>query len=86
MPDEAKERIGGPEGRSLPRRRWNEAEKHRTVAEGYQPGISVSVVARRHDLNTNQLFTWRRRFHELAGDAGLAGSCPLVVERRGASR
>ena len=66
MPDEAKEPIGGPEGRSPPRRRWSEAEKRWIVAESYQPGASVSVVARRHDLNTNQLFTWRRRFRELA--------------------
>ena len=40
------------------------------MAESYQPGVSVSVVARRHDLNTNQLFTWHRQFRELAGDAG----------------
>ena len=50
------------------------------MAESYEPGVSVSVVARRHDLNTNQLFTWRRRFQELAGDAGAGGFVPLVVE------
>jgi transposase len=80
MPDEAKEPHDGREGRSPPRRRWSEAEKRRIVAESCQAGVSVSAVARRHDLNTNQLFTWRRRFRELAGDAGAGGFVPVVVE------
>ena len=40
-----------------PRRRWGEAEKRRIVAENYQPGVSVSVVARRNDVNANLVFT-----------------------------
>jgi transposase len=43
------------------RRRWTEEEKARIVAECEAPGSSVSMVARRHDLNTNMLFTWRRQ-------------------------
>jgi transposase len=31
------------------------------VAETQAPGASVSVVARRHDVNSNQLFRWRRQ-------------------------
>jgi transposase len=31
------------------------------VAETQVPGASVSVVARRHDVNSNQLFRWRRQ-------------------------
>ena len=31
------------------------------VAETLVPGASVSVVARRHDVNSNQLFRWRRQ-------------------------
>ena len=30
------------------------------VAETLEPGSSVSIVARRHNVNTNQLFKWRR--------------------------
>ncbi len=30
------------------------------VAETYEPGMSVSLVARRHGIAPNQLFTWRR--------------------------
>jgi hypothetical protein len=44
------------------RRQWSAAEKRRIVAEADEPGASVSVVARRYDLNTNMLFTWRREF------------------------
>jgi transposase len=43
------------------RRVWTEDEKRRIVAETLAPGASVSVVARRHDLNTNTVFTWRRQ-------------------------
>ncbi len=45
------------------RRRWSEAEKRRIVAESDEPGVSVSLVARRHDVNANQVFTWRRWIH-----------------------
>ena len=37
-----------------------EDEKRRIVAETYERGASVSEVARRHDLNANLLFSWRR--------------------------
>ena len=42
------------------RRQWSEAFKRQIVAETLEPGASVSVVARRHDVNANQLFKWRR--------------------------
>jgi transposase len=31
------------------------------VAETQARGASVSIVARRHDVNSNQLFLWRRQ-------------------------
>ena len=43
------------------RRLWSDEEKRRIVAETLAPGASVSIVARRHDLNANMLFTWRRQ-------------------------
>jgi transposase len=42
------------------RRQWTEAFKRQVVAETLEPGASVSIVARRHDVNANQLFKWRR--------------------------
>ncbi|PBB58118.1 MULTISPECIES: transposase [Mesorhizobium] len=35
-------------------------EKQRLVAKSCDPGASVSLVAWRHDINANLLFTWRR--------------------------
>jgi transposase len=42
------------------RRRWTAAEKVRMVEETHEPGATVSLVARRHGVAPNQLFTWRR--------------------------
>ena len=58
------------------RRRWPVALKRQIVAETFAPGASASVVARRHDVNTNQLFRWRRDWRDgllgpVDGDHGL---------------
>jgi transposase len=42
------------------RRFWSEEEKRRIVAQTYAPGVSVSQVGRRYDVNANLIFTWRR--------------------------
>ena len=42
------------------RRRWTAPEKVRMVEETFEPGMTVSLVARRHGVAPNQLFTWRR--------------------------
>lgn len=42
------------------RRRWTASEKVAMVRETYEPGMSVSLVARRHGVNPNQLFQWRK--------------------------
>ena len=47
-------------GSTRKRRQWPEVLKRRMVAETLEPGASVSIVARRHDVNANQLFKWRR--------------------------
>jgi hypothetical protein len=43
------------------RRRWTEADRRRLVAETLAPGATVHAVARRHGVNTSQLFTWRKQ-------------------------
>jgi transposase len=47
------------------RRKWTAEQKRRIVEETRAPGASVSVVARRYDLNANLLFKWKR--HDEAG-------------------
>ncbi len=46
------------------RRRWTAEQKKAMVLETEQPGMSVSVVARKYEVHPNQLFRWRRLFHE----------------------
>src|ERR671913_282207 len=55
------------------RRRWSTEEKVRIVEETYLPGNSVSLVARRHGIAGNQLFTWRRLMAQAALTAASAG-------------
>src|SRR5438874_9865265 len=52
-------------------RSWPETLKREIVAASFEPGTSVSLVARRYDLNTNQLFSWRKIYRDglLAGPA-----------------
>jgi transposase len=59
------------------RRRWPEALKRQIVAETLEPGSSVSIVARRHDVNANQLFQWRR---QLLAKSPTSGGTLLPVE------
>ena len=44
------------------RRRWNEEDKRRFVAEAFAPGAVVAHVARRHGLAESCLYAWRKRF------------------------
>ncbi len=53
---------GGGAARGRRRRSWGLDEKRRIVEESLEDGASLAEVARRHDLNANQLFTWRRQF------------------------
>jgi len=39
-------------------------ERRQIVEETLKPGASVSVVARAHDVNANQVFYWRRQYRE----------------------
>jgi transposase InsO family protein len=55
------------------RRRWLAEEKAAIVQETYAPGMSVSLVARRHGIAPNQLFRWRRLYADGALSAVGAG-------------
>jgi len=55
------------------RRRWTPEEKVQIVEETYLPGMSVSLVARRHGIAGSQLFNWRRLMAQGALTAAGAG-------------
>ena len=42
------------------RRLWDDEEKRQIVAQTRVPGVSVSGVARRYDVNANLVFKWLR--------------------------
>ena len=48
------------------RRGWSAEDKARIVSESFEPGATVSAVARRHALSPQQLFTWRRELRKAA--------------------
>jgi transposase len=65
-----------------PRRTWPEALKREIVAASFAPGASTSVVARRYDVNTNQLFIWRRLYREgllVPPDASAPALLPVTI-------
>ncbi len=59
------------------RRRWTAAEKVRMVEETFEPGMTVSLVARRRGVAPNQLLTWPRLVAQ--GSLTAAGSGEEVV-------
>src|SRR5271169_2497232 len=46
------------------RRRRSIEEKRRIVEETLEAGASVARVARRHAVNANQVFYWRKKYRE----------------------
>lgn len=46
------------------KRRRTVRERREIVEETLLPGASVSRVARRHDVNANQVFYWRKLYRE----------------------
>lgn len=59
------------------RRRYTLAFKRQVIEETFAGGASVSMVARRHDLNTNLVFNWRRRYQD--GTLGGTAEAPAAL-------
>ncbi|SFT83154.1 transposase [Paraburkholderia aspalathi] len=55
------------------RRRRSVEEKLAIVRETFEPGASVSGVARRHQVNANQVFAWRKLYQDGSLSAVSAG-------------
>ena len=58
------------------RRRRTVEEKRRIVEETLEAGASVTRVARRHAVNANQVFYWRKKYRE--GRLGKSQSSKLL--------
>jgi transposase len=59
-------------------------ERRDIVEETLVPGASVARVARRHEVNANQVFYWRKLYRE--GRLGLGLATPLLPVRVEAER
>ena len=59
-------------------RSWPESLKREIVAASLAPGASVSVVARRYDVNANQVFSWRKRYRDVPSAATVKAASRLV--------
>lgn len=65
-----------------PRSMRTVAERRSIVEETLQPGASVAIVARRHEVNANLVFTWRRLYQQglLEPDAAITATRLLPVQ------
>ena len=63
------------------RRLWEDDEKIQIVAQTRVPGVSVSQVARRYDVNANLVFRWLRdpRFNRLVEEDTAVSFLPVEV-------
>lgn len=68
------------EDNAAPRRRrsYSQAYKQQMVEETLTGEHSVSQVARRHDVNANQLFKWRKQYQD--GKLGNEDAALLPIE------
>jgi transposase len=56
--------FSGPERR----RRWSNEERLRILTEAFAPGACVAEVARRHEISTGLVYTWRRKLCAARGE------------------
>jgi transposase len=68
------------------RRRWSAAEKAALVRQTYEPGMSVSLVARQHGVAASQLFNWRKLEREGALTAVSAGESVVPASELASAR
>ncbi len=74
--------LGTPAKSVSKRRSYSRQLKRQIVQEALDGSVSVSVVARRYDINANQLFKWRRQYQQglLADDASPHALLPIEVQ------
>ena len=53
-------------GSRTSRRRWSVAFKKRVVAEASQPGVTVTQIAHRYDLDGRRISNWMKKFGSAA--------------------
>lgn len=64
------------------RRRWTIEERRLILSEAFAPGACVAHVARRHDVSTSLIYTWRRNVYKAraAAEPGFAEAVMLEAD------
>ena len=57
------------------RRKWNDDQKRAIVAAAFAPGAKVADVARHADINSGQIYRWRKDFRSVPA----SGFAEIVV-------
>jgi transposase len=80
--------VGEARRSGVRRRKFRSIEqKRQMVQETLAPGASVAIIARRHGVNANQLFSWRRQYRRgvlefvNVSNAEESGLIPVTVGR-----
>jgi transposase-like protein len=60
-------------------------EKRQIVEEVLQGGESVAVIARRHEVNANLLFSWKRQYEKGLLESKRTALVPVKLQRKAAS-
>ncbi len=68
------------------RRRWSVSEKAALVRRTYEPGMSVSLVARQEGVSASLLFQWRKLERQCALTAVSAGEAVVPASELAAAR
>lgn len=69
--------FSGPERR----RRWSDEQRLQILTEAFAPGASPTDVARRHEISTGLLYTWRKKLSVgTAAPASGSEGCPSFAE------
>lgn len=94
LPGSGMDTAGQELERSRRKRQYRTTEEKRRIVEAtFAPEVSVAIVARRHGVNANQVFHWRKLYEAgmLGSSSGqLQDSCrlrllPVTVEDEAAS-
>jgi transposase-like protein len=67
------------------RRSWSDEDKQRIVGEAVIPGASVADIARRHGVNANLVFNWRKAARAAAAKVSASDACAQGDARPGAA-
>ncbi len=71
---------GGLVAKRIRRRNWSDDEKRMICAQTRVRGVSVSQVARRYDVNANQVFNWLKGPRFADAEPPESGTAFLPVE------